>query len=136
MKKFLLLVFILAFSFSGCSPDQIIANELQGDWTSTARTRNGQNELVAGDSWRFDACSNVSQNNCTGTYSYPSIFGTITTSFVYQIYNNGTKFSIDFAPNSYFTDVSDANIVEHSATIIRINFTQNGDYYEQTLTKK
>lgn len=136
MKKqanFIFILSIIAIFFSSCDNNELISNQLQGEWTTTYRTVNGQNDLTPGDAWRFEGCS---QNNCTGSYDYPTLLGKVTASFIYIIYDNGTKFSIDFGPNSVFKDVTDANIIEHSTTKLRINFTDNGDYYEQTLERQ
>lgn len=134
MKNIALFITI-AITFIGCSKDADNPNELEGSWTTTARTINGNNELIPGDSWIFNECDDPTAGGCNGTYSVPSVFGTVTSSFTYVIFGNGDQFSIDFSSNSVLRDVAVANIDERTETSIKVNFTDNGDYYEVTLTK-
>lgn len=132
MKK-LFFIILVATLFAGCSKDQIVVNEINGSWTTSASTVNGNDDWVAGDTWVFNKCE-ITQGACTGSYSVPTFLGTLTSSFTYNVYNTGTKISIDFSQN--YSDISDVNIVEQTTTRLRVNYTDSNGYHEKTLTKK
>ncbi|BDS10301.1 hypothetical protein [Aureispira anguillae] len=136
--KNVVLFFLVSLSFLACTPEPAPAPTLTGTWTSTARTKNGNNDLISGDTWTFNACADPTTGTCSGNYSVPYLFTTLTSNFTYRIHNNGSKLDMDFSNSSLvFQDISDADIVTHTATTINITFTDsNGDYYDHTLTKQ
>lgn len=136
MKNLVPLLFILSLFFTACSIDQVVVNELEGTWSTSSATRNGNGFAVTGDTWVFNSCTDVTQGDCTGTYSTPSFIGPLSSSFEYIIYDAGTKLSIDFNSSSNFPDVTDANIEELTTTTLTVNYTRDGDYYEQTLERQ
>jgi hypothetical protein len=136
--KFSLFTVVMILFFTACEQAPITTPAPSGTWETTFRTKNGNNEMIAGDEWEFNNCSDPSTGTCSGTYSVPTILGTYSAGFNYKIYSNGTKFDVDFTSGSqFFTDVSNADIVENSATKIHMTFTDSlGDYYVHILEPK
>lgn len=147
MKNIILFCFAVTLClFSACTPDsstnpnQAVANTLSsGTWTTTARTKDGNNDMISGDTWTFSACSDPTSGTCSGTYSVPYLITTLTSSFTYRVYNNGAKVDLDFSNSSLvFQDVTGADILQHTATTIQITFINPSDnaVIVHTLTKQ
>lgn len=147
MKNIILFCFAVTLClFSACTPDsstnpnQAVANTLSsGTWTTTARTKDGNNDMIPGDSWTFNPCSDPTSGTCSGTYAVPYLITTLTSAFTYRVYNNGAKVDLDFSSSSLvFQDVTGADILQHTATTIQITFINPSDsaVIVHTLTKQ
>jgi hypothetical protein len=131
MKKvsYLMLALMLAF-FISCNKDQKVVKELDGTWTVTSATTNGQPDpSFNGAKYSFTKCK-VKKEECDGTIMASGF----TIPFKYKVTDKGTKITIttDFLGQK---DTQNATITEHSKSKMVFTSTDNNETTVITMTK-
>lgn len=127
MKKITLVTTLLvAILVAGCSKDQKVVRQLEGEWKITGMTNDGapaDKEDYENTTYTFEKCK-VSKGDCNGVMKYndPSK-GNMELSFLYNISEKGEKIAIKV---NYFglTQTTDGTIIEHSKTKFVYEFDQ------------
>ncbi|MBA3899722.1 MAG: lipocalin family protein [Bacteroidetes bacterium] len=128
MKKLLLLIALPVIALvSGCSKDQKVVRQLDGEWKITALSEDGKpadKEDYEGVTYKFEKCK-VSKGDCNGSMKTndPSK-GEITFPFTYNISDKGTKIMIKYSFMGMAASTTNGDIIEHSKSKFVYSFEE------------
>ncbi|MDQ3191647.1 MAG: hypothetical protein M3Q58_08640 [Bacteroidota bacterium] len=128
MKKLILMAVLPMIIFiSGCSKDQKVVRQLDGEWKINSMTKDGNaadKEDYQYTTYIFTKCK-VSKGDCDGSvkYSDPSK-GSFTFPFKYNISEKGEKITIKTTSGNE-TETTEGTILEHSKSKFVYSFEES-----------
>ncbi len=132
MKKIILSAFAFSFLLIACSKDQKVVNSLEGNWKVSKSMVNGvalADSLFSGTTYSFEKCK-VKKEDCSGTLSEDGK----SVPFTYKISEKGEKFTMKFTILTETVETV-ADIKESDGKVFTYSYTEDGDTFEQTLSK-